>query len=554
MTDFLTSIRMDLTGNVVRRAKQYQNSIHQFSRRGQRDMGMMRRSTAAVGRGLDRMGNRYTGMLTGAAAVGTANWVMKLERRFTRLGIQANKTEADMEKLKEQIFETSRAPAIRIDPSELTASVEEIIERTGDLDFARNNLENFALAIGATGAAGKDIGGIAAEFQKMGIIDPKEVREALDILTTQGKEGAFTLQKLANLGPRVVTAYTAMGRQGLPAIREMGAALQVIMRGTGDAERAATTFEAMLRVLSDPKKTKMLQQGGIQVFDVEALKEGREILRPINELMEEIVTKAKGRKSIIQPLFGDEAARGFNDIVGEFNKTGSITMLDRFMDLQANGNLIPKDAARAANDAAAALQSIFTSLKKFADDKLAEPFKDMADLLDKLGNERTDTALTVGATVAGGALAAFGARKLMKLGKGLGLGSAAATAAAEVAPNYLNNLYGSGKPKLSLAARSARMMWPAAGVLASGAAGYGVGTLINEKFIRGTEFQHTLGESIAKALAFFGNDEAKAAVATNAKVDVVIKVDSEGRVQVPEASSDNKDVNLDLDVGMMMGG
>ncbi len=554
MTEFSTSIRLDLHGNLVRRSRQFQNSIRQFSKRGQRDMRMMRRSTAAFGRTLDKFGNRYTAILSGAAAIGTAKWVMTLERRFTRLGIQANKTEEDINKLKEQIFETARMPNIRIDPSELTAAVEEIVEKTGDLEFARNNLDNLALAIGATGATGKDIGSLSAEFQKMGVVSNKDVREALDILTAQGKGGAFTLQNLATQGARVVTAYTAMGRKGIPAIREMGAALQMVQKGTDTSATAATAFEALLRTLSDPKKVEMLQKGGIKVFDEKALKEGREMLRPINELMEEIVIKTKGKNTILGRIFDAEAVRAFRSSITEFNLTGKVEGFDRFMDVHANGETILKDSTRAANDATAAMQSLYTSWQKFADSKLTGPIQAMADLLDKLGNKGTDTALTIGTTVAGGALAAFGGRKLMNMGRGLGLGKGAVNAAAEVAPSYLNNLY-PNKAKTSLFARGVKLLrglGPAAGVLASGAAGYGVGTLINDKFIKGTEFQNKLGAAIAKGLAFFGNENAKAAVATNTKIDLAIKVDSESRVRVTDTSSSNKNVNVDTDVGVVM--
>lgn len=52
----------------------------------------------------------------------------------------------------------------------------------------------------------------------------------------------------------------------------------------------------------------------------------------------------------------------------------------------------------------------------------------------------------------------------------------------------------------------------ASGVLAAGMAGYGVGTLINKKFVEGTSLGDAIGRNIAKTLALFGNKEAQAAV------------------------------------------
>ena len=39
----------------------------------------------------------------------------------------------------------------------------------------------------------------------MDIKAPEEVLKAIDVLNVQGKSGAFTLQNLAALGPRVIT-------------------------------------------------------------------------------------------------------------------------------------------------------------------------------------------------------------------------------------------------------------------------------------------------------------------------------------------------------------
>ena len=245
MGEIETNITLNLAGNLERQADRFAGSLGRLSSRGSTHMRGLRRTMSAVGTGLDRIGNRYTALITGAAGLGTARFLIGLEERFTLLGITADVSEEKIDKLKKQIFDVSRQPNIRIDPGELTSAVEDIVEKTGDLKFAQDNLENFAVAISATGGkTGSAIGQISAEFQKMGIVSREDVAESLDILTVQGKSGAFTLQNLAKLGSRVVTAYTAMGRTGVPAIREMGAALQLIRQGTGSSEMAATAFEA----------------------------------------------------------------------------------------------------------------------------------------------------------------------------------------------------------------------------------------------------------------------------------------------------------------------
>lgn len=53
---------------------------------------------------------------------------------------------------------------------------------------------------------------------------------------------------------------------------------------------------------------------------------------------------------------------------------------------------------------------------------------------------------------------------------------------------------------------------PAGAVAAAGIAGYGAGTLISKNFVEGTAAGDKIGEMIAKTLAVFGNEDAKAAV------------------------------------------
>ncbi len=411
MSDMRAQVTVDLAGNIARRARQYSRAFESFSKRGTRALNAVKRSASLAGKGLDRMANRWTGAVVGAAGVATLKMVLGLEERMERLGIQANKSTSDMDALKKSIFEAAQMPDIRVDPGQIISAVEQIVEKTGDLDFAKNNLENLALTIQATGAHGGAIGSITAEFQKMGIVAKKDVREALDILTVQGKSGAFTLQNLAALGSRTVTAYTAMGRTGVPAIREMGAALQVIREGTGSSEQAATAFEALIRTLGDADKVKKLQSGGIQVFDPVALKAGREELRPINELMVDIVKTTGGKKTLLGEIFDAEAVRAFNSAASEFQRTGAVTRLDTFMQVQADGTTILKDSARAAKTASVELRNLFTAWQQFADSKLTGTIGLIADSLNNLSGEGAQSALKYSTYGAGALISASLAKK-----------------------------------------------------------------------------------------------------------------------------------------------
>ena len=381
-----------------------------------------------AGKGLDALDNRYTGIVGGIATTATVMQVGNIQERFTRLAITAGITEDALSKLKEQVYAVARADDIRVSPDQIIAGIDAIVEKTGDLKFAQDNMRNLGLAIQATGSEGLDVGQLFAEFQKMGITAPKDVMKALDTINVQGKEGAFTLKNLASLGPRVITAYTSTGRGGVQALREMGAALQVIERGAGNAETSATAFEAVLRTLTDPAKIKKLEGIGIELFDSEKLAEGKRVLRPINELMKEIIATTRGDKVELGRIFDAEAIRAFNDTAGQYQKTGGFDILDKLMAVEGDGTTTRADAVAGANTINSTWTVLGAAWERFVEKNLTAPLAYAASAANSIGPSGTDAVIGTAAITAlgiGGLLLGRRAKKMFgkKKGKG-GKGSA----------------------------------------------------------------------------------------------------------------------------------
>jgi len=559
-----TSLVIDLRGNLARKSQQYSAAMAKFSSRGQRHIKKLSAGVAGLSRVFDRFGNRYTGLITGAAGAATLRSVVNLQTRFTRLGIAADISQDKVEALKKEIFKTAQADNIRVDPGQITEAVEAIVEKTGDLKFARENLENIGLALQATGGRGGAIGEILAEFQKMDIKKPQAVMEALDILNVQGKKGAFTLQNIAALGPRVITAYTAGGRGGVQSIRELGAMLQVIRMGTGSSEQAATSFEALLRTFGDKNKIDFLKRSGIDVFDADALKQGKEVLRPIHELVTDILKKTGGKKSLLSAIFDSEAMRSFNAVTSEFSRTGNVNSLQQFIQVQADGSRTIKDAARAAHDAAPALQNLLTIWQEFANEKSIGWVEKFTDAVNAIGNENVKkglTALSVGALGVGGLV--LGKKMLggKKSGGGLagGMGGLGGFSGVPVPVYVVNKRYSAidlgdsksgGATKAGKVAAGMSLLKKAGAVGVAGATGFGVGSLAYEHAIKGTSVDRFIGHVVAKTLAAFGNDEARMAVNYNRANEVLGKleiiIDSQGRPKVNTLESKGASLSVDL--------
>ncbi len=452
MAEMRASVVVDLVGNLQRRAAKYTQALGSFSQRGQRYLAGLRRSAKALGGGLDRLGNRYTALITGAAGIGTVKFLVGLEQRFVRLGIQAKKSGEEINALKRRIFEVSQAPDVRIDPGQLTSAIETIVEKTGDFDFATDNMRNLALAIQAAGARGQDIGALVSEFKKLGIEGERGVLMALDTLVSQGKAGAFTLQHLAAQGERAVSAFGAMGYQGQEAVQAMGALLQVSRMGTGSAEQAATAYENLLKTIVSKGK-ELHKVDGITIFDEEQLAKGVEAFRPMPEILKDILTMAEGRATVLEKVFGSEASRSISALATEFKRTGGFEQLDKFMQIQGDGARLMEDSARAAKTSGAALQSLYTAWQKFADANLTKPIQNLADVLNSLDPEQMDKifkTLGYGAAALGGAIvlrkgfqAGAGAVNMLRGGKGGAGGALAAAMGAGPTPVFVVNWPGS---------------------------------------------------------------------------------------------------------------
>ncbi len=455
----VTDIVINLAGNLATKSRQYSQSMSQFAANNQRAMNMLKMSTAAAGRGIDAMGSRYVAL--GAAVVGgaTVRGYAELDRRISRIAIAADISRDKAKELKDEINAVSNTKGLRIDPSEATAAVEEILTKTGDLEYAIANLPNIAAVIQATGAGGTEVGGIFTEFKKLAIDSSEAAMRAIDTLNLQGKQGAFTLGNMAKEGPKIFAAYAATGRQGASAVTELGAALQVIRQGVGSDAEAVTAFESVIRDLTRPETVKKLKQlGGIEVFEPEQLKEGKEVMRSLPVLIEEIVKKSKGLSSNLAGLnLTDEAKRALKPVIAEFVQTSDVKAFDEFLTLSGDGTTTLNDAAVAASDFAASLQLVSNSWSQFANQQLAEPIAELADAINSLEPDAVQNWLETGkniALVVGGLVAVKKGIDAVKWTKGVwdaakpskggagGMGGAMADLGAT--PVYVVNMPGSG--------------------------------------------------------------------------------------------------------------
>ncbi|EGR4501952.1 hypothetical protein DDN66_01320 [Vibrio cholerae] len=394
--------------NAGKRVRQYTQEIGAAIKK----TDLMRRSVDKMGEGIDNLGNQWTALASGAAGAGSAVVVMGLEDRYERLGIQAGKTKEEMTQLRAEMFATSQQSDIRVDQGEMLSAVEKIVEKTGDLKFAQENMANIGRVMQATGAAGVDVGEMFADMsQKFGLKNSEDVLSAIDTLVVQGKAGAFTLQNLAAEGASVSAAYAAMGRTGPKAVQEMGAMLQIARMGSGSAAEAASAMESVLADITSNYED--IEKLGIQVFDEEALARGEKKFRDLPSIVKEIMEETNSDITEYSQLFGDEAMRFMKVLASDDGKTA----FNSFLDISGDGTSVLQDSARAAQTANAAMMSLKTAWMSFADDKLAEPIADLAGAINSLEPETLEKALTGATALAGTLGAVWAGKKAYGMGK-----------------------------------------------------------------------------------------------------------------------------------------
>ena len=413
MADRLTTeILINLAGNLTAKARQYGANMAEFARTNERAMSVVRASTAAAGRGLDALGNRYTGMIAGFAGGAMLRNYSQLDRSLTRMGITAGKTREEIA----GIFQQTQDVAIKfaVDTSDVQAAFEEINARSGDLDLAIKNSENIGMALAASGAEGSTLGGLIAEYKKLKIEDQKQTLLALDGMNRLGKEGAFELKDAAEKLPASLSMYSAVGGKGVKGAMDVMAVAESAMDVTANKDKAATAVENFIRDLQNPKVVKTLKANGIDVFD----KNGS--MRALPQLLEEVASRSA--RGGIKNQRGRLTDAGFNqdsmDLIAGATGEAGAAKLKTYMGIVADGQSIIEDASYASKDFTSATQRLTTALEKFTNRELAKPVQELADALNSVDKETVNNWLEVGKNIAIATGGIIAARKVFQVGKG----------------------------------------------------------------------------------------------------------------------------------------
>lgn len=370
-----TDIILNLAGNLAAKAKQYGASMSDFARNNERAMTLVKRTTAAAGRGIDSLGNRYVGLATAFVTGATVRGVAAFEAQMVRIGTNAKLSSDQVDLLANKIESLSVQKDIRIGTDTLASAVDELLGKTGDIDFVLENLENLGLFMQAFDADARSTGAMFAQFREKGIRDAKDVMHTIDELYGQFAIGSVNVKDLANISEQLFATYQG---KGPGAISQMSALIQLFAKARGTANESLTSIQSVFAAFSDKNKVEFLSRQGIEVF-----KAGTQELREPVELLLEILEKARNDPMKLGDVFDRTALQGLASLYSEDNKALLLSMISGTGELGATQEAAAKNAATLNS----AVTSLKNSFNKFANERLAEPIQQLADAINSVDDE-----------------------------------------------------------------------------------------------------------------------------------------------------------------------
>ena len=417
MSDFNSQVQVDLRGNLTAASKNMARAVSGLASSASRSFGRLNKAAVGVSNGIDRMGNKYTGLATGFATGALARGVVNVDAQLKHIEVRMGQTAEEAAELKSKIYDVANNEAVRMDVSQLVAAMSEVLALTGDLEFASANIMNIGVAARSSGSAAGDIAKVVANLKKLDIDTPEQVAIALETLIAQGDAGAVEFKDLAAEFGGLASAMQALEQKGQGAVSFLGAFMQTTQDTTGNVAQTATAIDGFLNSLA--KNGDMLAEGGIKVFDAEGNN------RDLKLVLEDTI---KGLNGIEDPLlraqkqfeiFGETGSKALTKMQSDYAASGGLTMLDDLMKIQVGDGKMVQDAIDQTKTMAAAIDTLNASLSRMADNNLSEPIQELADAISGLSSEELENLFDIAAT---GVAAAAGIWTLNKAIRGTAAG------------------------------------------------------------------------------------------------------------------------------------
>lgn len=375
----------------------------------------------------------------------------------------------------------------------------------------------------ASGASAEQLGSISLRGMQTFGLTGDQVPEALNMAMAAGQAGGFELRDMAKWLPQAMAMGKQSGLSGIEGMRRILGSMQASVITAGTKDEAGNNLVNLLGKINSadtakdfkklgydlPGELARMRGKGVNSLDAfvsfvdEIASKDQQYMRLKKKLQQGGTTaqKAETMTAMADILQGKAVGQVVQDrqalmsLVAEMNNREYVkTVMDRTRkDTTAVGtafSVISEETGfkkeQAANDLTIAVNEAFAKVAP-AMNKVFETSSDVVRQFPVL------TTMVVGTTAALGVFAAaLGGGSLIGLLRGGGAAAGGAAAAGAATRAGVMARFG-----------------PHGAALATG---YAAGTVLYDKAIAGTDVGHSIGRAGAKVAAFFGNEEAKAAL------------------------------------------
>ena len=348
-----------------------------------------RRISRGVGKGAKGAAALF-GIAGGATILFKAREILKFDEALARTSVQAGITVEDQLKLRNSINQTSISYGVQRDV--ILEAVNQIVDKSGDIGLAADNLEVMSMLIRGTGAEAQDIGRLFASIRNAfkgsgNDFSSTEIAEFVEILVSQGDKAQITIANLASEGEKLFGAFKGAGLKSKKDFISFGSLIQASGEG-GTASEAATSAVRFLASLTmSAKKIKDFggKNKGFNIFKPGTKKE----LKDLDKIIKGVFDITEGDITSLQALFPNKKALdAIRTLAAEYRNTnGEIKSFVRSQELGANAaDNIKKKYERVSKTASQGFEKMKAAFTVVLDSALAPILDDIAKAMTDMTN------------------------------------------------------------------------------------------------------------------------------------------------------------------------
>ena len=595
------------TARFVAGLTQAGGGVRKFAHGAKRELDALKSAMSSLHGQLAQLG-----LSVGAVALAAQS--ARMDKSLTQIGQTAGMSQGEVAKLRTELFRMSGETGQSVD--DLQSGFNNAVQAGLKFKEALPVIEATNVAMAVTGASADRLTSgltVAATAFNFDLAKPDMALTLLDKMTVAGRLGKAELQSLSDIFARVGVNAASAGM----SFDKTLAFIEGLSQIEPLPERLATLADSTLRLFTNLNYMKEAAKStGVKFFDAKGeRRDALAVLGDIKAKYDKLKTD-KERAVFVQNAFGKadlDTIKGLKTLLGG-DMLSNVKMFSA--EIGSASGMLTQNLGEAIGNAVDQTGRLKTELRKAADD-FSKPINNTLSRVIKWGLDKKENgglgldgkdmigggaALTLG-TLAAARYGGKGVQAMIKRFGGTAVGLAegkALEAAAGVTPVFVVNWPGSigglqvpgTAPGTPSGATSTSKTGKAAALLSSGLVGYEFGTQLNDNFISGTKAGDIIGRGVAGVLAFlgngeaqeslameemyrqktdaengsssimtrlnafFGDDNAKAALAMAQKREVNgvirVRVDQDGRVSSITARSENSGISMNVDPGYSM--